>query len=78
MRVCDFIKHLYGDLTVKIFTQNDSGFYNKLLRENKIDDLKTECDESFNVLCGFDCALWEMTVKEWKIDNNIVYVGISK
>lgn len=77
MRVCDFIKHLYGDLIVKIFTRGEY-YFDRLVRESTINDLKKECDKSFNVAYGFDCTLWEMTVKEWKIDNNIVYVGVIK
>jgi hypothetical protein len=78
MRLCDFIRYLHGDLTIKIFVADKDGYFNKLLRENTLDDLEKECKKSFNPLCGFNNELWEMKVSRWHIWDNVVHVSISK
>ena len=78
MRLCDFLRHLHGDFTIRIFVKGEDGYFNKLLRENTLDDLEEECKKSFNPLCGFNCELWEMKVSMWQIWDNVVNIGISK
>ena len=78
MRLCDFMNNLHGNLTVKIFTENEDGYFNEILREDKINDLNKECNDSFNILYGFNNKLWEMQVVKWNIYDNIVNIAISK
>ena len=78
MRLCDFLDKLHGDLTVKIFTENEDGYFNELLREDKIKNLDKECTDSFNILVGFNNKLWEMQVVKWNIYDNVINVAISK
>lgn len=78
MRLCDFIRHLHGNLIVEIFAENEDGCFKKLLKENSINDLTNECNQSFNILRGFDCELWEMQVVGWSIWDNIVTIAVSK
>lgn len=72
MRLCDFIRKISGDFTVKVYKDNK-----EVIKEGIIADLKAEEQESFDVLEGFSDDLWEKSVKDFVIKDNVVAVLVE-
>ena len=74
MRLCDFLRHLNGSLTIRLFEEKNNK--NELLMEESLNSLNDKCDKSFNIFDGFNNTLWEMQVHKWSIYDNVVNILI--
>ena len=72
MRLCDFIKKISGDFTIKVYKNNE-----EVLKEGMIEDLKSEEKDSFDVLEGFSDDLWEKSVKDFVIKDNVIAILVE-
>ncbi len=72
MRLCDFVKKVSGDFTVKIYKDNET-----VIKEGMITELKEEEEKAFNVLEGFSDDLWEKSVKDFVIKGNVIAVLVE-
>ena len=69
MRLCDFLRKINGDFTVRLYRKDNS-----ILREDSLDVLNEEHKKDFSPLTGFKCILWERSVLDWGINNRTINV----
>ena len=69
MRLCDFLRKINGDFTVRLYRKDNS-----ILREDSLNALNEEYKKDFSPLTGFKCILWEKSVLDWGINNRTINV----
>ena len=69
MRLCDFLRKINGDFTVRLYRKDNS-----VLREDSLNVLNEEHKKDFSPLTGFKCILWERSVLDWGINNRTINV----
>lgn len=69
MRLCDLLRHFHGKFIVRLYKEESL-----LFREGSLKDFEEECSKSFNILNGFNNALWETIVEGWSVYRNVINV----
>lgn len=69
MRLCDFLRKLKGNFTVRLYNKEKS-----MIREDILSTMNKECTTDFDPLNGFKSELWEIKVLNWGINDNIVNI----
>ena len=69
MRLCDFLRKINGNFTVRLYRKDNS-----VLREDSLYVLNEEHTKDFSPLTGFKCILWERSVLDWCINNRTINV----
>ena len=69
MRLCDFLRKINGDFTVRLYRKDNS-----ILREDSLNVLNEEHKKDFSPLTGFKCILWERSVLDRGINNRTINV----
>lgn len=78
MRVCDFLRHLSGDMLIRIYTSKDIYGIRDwvVIKEASLEDMNAECNNSFNIFYGFNNELWNKEVKAWHIEEKIACIKV--